>query len=233
MNIYELANIAIKDASSKFDECILFHSATGKDSIALLNMLAPKFKKVYCVFMYTVKGLDHIGRYINWAKKTYSNIEFIETPHYAVYSYIKSGHLGIKKNEKQKQYTLAEIDEFIRLKTGCNVSFYGFKQSDSLNRRLMLRTYREQTICDKSAKYYPLSNWKNGDVLKYIQDNQLIEPIKYGNGQSQGANINDMDFLLWCKNNFPNDLKRIIEVYPEVDILIYQHEHKAERNGCN
>lgn len=214
----------IKDIASKNDKAILFHSASGKDSIVLLDLLAKEFKEIACCFMYSVKGLEHIEKYIKFAETTYPNCKFIQTPHYAVYSYIKIGYLGIKKDQKQKQYRLADIDDYIRAKTGINLSFYGFKQSDSMNRRLMLRTYEQNAINTKTSKIYPLSEWKNADVLNYIHHNNLIEPIRYGEGQSQGCDISNKPFLLWCKKHYPNDLTKIIEVFPEVEILVHQYE---------
>jgi 3'-phosphoadenosine 5'-phosphosulfate sulfotransferase (PAPS reductase)/FAD synthetase len=218
----------IRDIASINDRAILFHSANGKDSIALLDLMASEFKEIVCCFMYQVKGLEHIEKYIKYAETKYPNCKFIQTPHYSVYSYIKSGYLGIKKDAKQKQYTLKDIDDYVRQKTGINLSFYGFKQSDSMNRRLMLRTYKENAICEKTNKIYPLSQWKNADVLNYIRLNNLIEPTKYGDGQSQGCDVTGVNFLMWCKKNYPNDLAKIIEVFPETEILIYQYEQSSE-----
>ena len=56
--------IADEIAKRGVEEVILFHSASGKDSIALLDILAPRFKRVVCVFMYIVKDMEHISRYI-------------------------------------------------------------------------------------------------------------------------------------------------------------------------
>lgn len=77
---------SIKALSRKHDRVILFHSGAGKDSICLLNMMAPYFKEIVCVFMYTVKDLEHLNRYINWAENKYPNCRFIQTPHYGLYN---------------------------------------------------------------------------------------------------------------------------------------------------
>ena len=67
----------IHNVREKTDTVILFHSGTGKDSIMLLDLCSKSFKKVICVFMYIVKDLDYENRYINWALKKYTNVEFI------------------------------------------------------------------------------------------------------------------------------------------------------------
>lgn len=81
----------------KTDKVILFHSATGKDSICLCDLLSKQFNDVLCVFMCLVKGLEYENRYIAYAEKKYSNIKFIQVPHYALNSFIKVGLFGYKK----------------------------------------------------------------------------------------------------------------------------------------
>ena len=48
----------IRKIAAITDKAVLFHSATGKDSIALLHLMHPYFKEILCVFMYTVKDLE-------------------------------------------------------------------------------------------------------------------------------------------------------------------------------
>ena len=159
----------IHNVREKTDTVILFHSGTGKDSIMLLDLCSKSFKKVICVFMYIVKDLDYENRYINWALKKYTNVEFIKTPHYAVYSFIKYGYLGIKKDETQNKTLISKIDTKIRKQTGVNWSIYGFKKIDGITRRLMLNS-TDNGVYIKTQKAYPLMDLKNSDVLDYIKD---------------------------------------------------------------
>lgn len=57
------------------NRALLFYSA-GKDSICLLDMLSKEFDEVVCVFMYFVKDLEHINRFIRFAKQKYPNATF-------------------------------------------------------------------------------------------------------------------------------------------------------------
>ena len=214
----------IKSISETSKKAILFHSGNGKDSIALLDLMRPYFEEILCVYMYIVPELEHINKYIKYSESKY-DVKFIQIPHFALHSYIKSGYMGIKKNEKIGLPNLTTITEKIKIKYGIEWAFYGFKQSDSLNRRLMLRTYEHNAINHVNKKCYPLSEWKNKDVLKYIQSKQLINPIHYGGvSQSSGTSINDINFLLYCKNNYPNDYKQILSYFPLVEINVYKHE---------
>ena len=72
----------IKNVALKADRVILFHSASGKDSITLLDLISPYFKDIVCVYMYVVKDLSHINRYINYACNKYHNVKFVQIPHF-------------------------------------------------------------------------------------------------------------------------------------------------------
>ena len=217
----------IREVAAKTDRAILFHSASGKDSIALLDLMHPYFKEIVCAFMYTVKDMEHINRYIDWACRRYANVRFVQMPHYGVYSYIKVGFFGCRQNEKQRQYTLEQLTDIVRERTGIQWAFFGFKQSDSMNRRLMLRGYKEEAINEKTMKAYPLSKYKNTDVLRYIEDNHLIRPEKYGGEkQSAGADITDIHYLLYLQKNFPKDLWKLYAAFPMAERLVYEYEQK-------
>lgn len=224
----ETARNIIKSIAERTDRAILFHSATGKDSIALLDLMHTYFREIVCVFMYTVKDLEHINRYIAWAKRKYPKARFIQIPHYGIYAWIKVGYMGCRQNPKQRKYTLADLNEKVRERTGIDWTFLGFKQSDSMNRRLMLKGYDREAICEKSRKVYPLSSYKNTDVLAYIERNHLITPEAYGGEhQSSGSDINDIHYLLWLRENYPGDLQKIYSQFPMVERLVFDHDNKT------
>jgi 3'-phosphoadenosine 5'-phosphosulfate sulfotransferase (PAPS reductase)/FAD synthetase len=205
---------------------LLFHSATGKDSICLLNLSYNLFE-VTPVYMYIIKGLSFVEKYITWAEEKYK-VKFIQVPHFMLSYYLRNGTLGIKKNPKQKIFKLLDIAKNVSLNTKINWQIYGFKQSDGLNRRLMLRTYEDQAICRKTKKIYPLTNWKNRDCLKYIENNRLIQPINFGiKERSSGLDISDPIILKWIRNNYLADYHKIVNSFPECDIILWNYEHES------
>ena len=219
------ANSAIQFVRNQADRAMLFHSGSGKDSIALLDMMSTCFKEVICVYMYVVKDLAHINRYFVWIKSKYKNVRIIQVPHFAVSTYIRVGYLGCEKNEKQKIYNLSQITELVRKETCVEWVFYGFKKNDSLNRRLMLQTYENEAINVASKKCYPLSKYKNGDILKYIENNNLIKPECYGKGQSSGTDVSDINYLLFLKEKHPDDLKKVIREYPMTERILFEYNY--------
>ena len=62
-----------------------------------------------------------------------------------------------------------------------------------------------------------------------FKDNNLLEPINYGNTrQSQSNDITDPYFLKWCKINWPNDFRKLQERFPICEIILFRHENKAK-----
>lgn len=220
----------IKKVAKESNKVILFHSMSGKDSIALLDLMHSYFDEIICVYMYVVRDLSHINRYMNYINRKYPKARVFQVPHFSLSSYLKFGYLGCDKNENQKIHTFKSITDFIRDKTGAEWAAYGFKQSDSLNRRLMLRGYEDQSISLKTKKVYPLSEYKNEDVLNYIDQNRLIQPERYSNEQSSGTSIDDIHYLLYLRERFPNDLKKIFKQFPlsERKLFEYDHGNKTE-----
>ena len=53
-------------------------------------------------------------------------------------------------------------------------------------------------------------------------------PESYGNGQSAGTNISDINYLLYLREKYPQDLEKIINEYPHVEGLLFEYEY--ERN---
>lgn len=213
----------ISSLALQVEEIVLMHSAAGKDSIALLDMCSKHFKRIVCVFMYVVDDLSFINKYIKYQERRYPNCTFISIPHFVLLRMLRNGELGTKPNPDIKLYNLTQIMDTICHKYNIEWSVIGFKKSDSLNRRLMLNTY-PNGINTKNKRCYPLADWKNKDVLAYIERNKLIKPIKYDNAQSSDVDPKSGSWLKWCKTNYPQDFNKIISTFPHSGAILYNHE---------
>ena len=227
------ANVIVEKIAAKTDRAILFHSASGKDSIALLDIMAPHFKSVLCVYMYVVKDLRHINRYVRWAERRYPNVRFVQIPHFALYSYKRTGYMGMKRDESARAVQLTDITKALRERYGIEWVFFGFKKSDSMNRRLMLTRYEEEAINELNKACYPLSSYKNSDVLGYIRSKGLPAPECYGKGQSSGTSVDDLNYLLFLRDRYPEDLKKVVDSFPLAERVLFEYDYvrnQAERN---
>ena len=193
----------------------------------MLDMVAPHFKEVVCVFMYFVKGLNHINRFINYSKSKYSNVTFLEVPHWNLSRALKIG-LFCQPQKDIKILKLSDVIERVRVHTGIEWCFIGMKQSDSLNRRLMLRTYEHEAINIKSKIAYPLSLWKKKEILSYIKLHNLPSPVEYSKEAGNGLWF-DIKVFLWLKKNEPEDLQKILEAFPLSEKILFDYEQRTKQ----
>lgn len=162
---------------------------------------------------------------LNGQKKTYSNIEFYKTPHYALNSFIKHGYLGIKKDVMVEKMLISKIDERVKLKFGIDWSVYGFKKIDGVTRRVMLKGY-ENGLFEKTKKAYPLMDLTNGEVMQYISDNNLIKPFNYGTLKpSSGCDISTPEFLSYIRKHHPKDLQKIYSQFPLCEAILFKYDN--------
>ena len=90
VNPLQTAKNTISMVASQTDHALLFYSC-GKDSIMLLDLMAPHFKKISLCFMYFVKGLSHCDRYLEFSKSKYENVDVIHVPHFSLTNVRKEG----------------------------------------------------------------------------------------------------------------------------------------------
>lgn len=218
MTLLENTQKSIDRIGEISDSAILFCSF-GKDSLVLLDQVYPKFNRVVCVFMYFVPDLEHINRWINWVKTKYPKIEFIQIPHWNL-SYILRSGMYCVPNPKVKLIKLADVVKSMQLKFGIEYVFLGMKKADSMNRRLMLNTYHNY---ENNGKVYPLADWTQKDVLTYMRQKQLPEPVRYSQKASNGIGLN-LDCFLWLRENYPNDLRKIIKVFPMSERILFEYD---------
>lgn len=223
MNKITEAKSIICPVSEKSNRAILFFSC-GKDSLALLDLMRPYFEEIVCVFMYFVKDLEHINKYLRWAKAKY-NITIEQVPHWNL-TYILRNGIFCPPKPKIKLLTLKDIDNAVRIKYGINYSFFGMKKADGMNRRLMLNTY--ENGISSTNKVYPLQDWANKDVINYCTTKRIPNPIRYSKNASGGCGFN-IECFLYLRENYPNDLHKILQSFPLSEKILIDHDkNKSE-----
>lgn len=226
MDQYVHAQKVISMVRSHSNRALLFYSA-GKDSICLLDMLSKSFDEVVCIFMYFVKDLEHINRFIRFSERTYPNVKFLQIPHWNLTKIHKYGLFC--QPRKVRQLMFGDVIKSMKIRTGIPYAFIGEKQADNLTRRLKLRRYEQEAISETN-NIYPLSLWKDKDVLNYIKRNRLPKPISYGSKRSNGVGF-DLDVYLYLRKHYPNDLEKILTVYPLSEKILFDYDKKNERKS--
>ena len=95
-----------------------------------------------------------------------------------------------------------------------------------MNRRLMLKGYEENGY-ENNGLVYPLSDWTQRDILSYMRQHNLPEPIRYSLKASSGVGFNE-DCLLWMRKNYPQDLEKIYKVFPMAERVLFEYDRKQE-----
>ncbi len=222
MTLLQQAYYCIDRISQQTDTALLFCSL-GKDSLVLLDLLYPRFKRVVCVFMYFVKELEHIERWVGWVKARYPDIEFVQVPHWNL-SYILRGGLYCVPQPKVRLLKLANVIEAMRLRYGVYYVFLGMKKADGMNRRLMLNRYAANSY-ENNGLCYPLAEWTQRDILAYMKQHNRPEPVRYSLKASSGVGFN-LDCMLWLEKNYPQDLEKIYKVFPLSQRILWEHNQK-------
>ena len=224
MTLQERTYKSINAIREKTDSVVLFCSL-GKDSLVLLDMIYPRFERIVCVFMYFVKDLEHINRWIGWVKAKYPNIEFVQVPHWNL-TYILRGGMYCVPNPKVKLLKLADVVKAMQLKYGIYYTFLGMKKADGMNRRLMLNGY-EANGYENIGLVYSLAEWTQKHILANMKQHNLPEPVRYSLKASSGVGFN-LDCFLWLEKNYPQDLERIYKVFPLSERILWEYHNKQD-----
>ncbi|MBV5334192.1 MAG: hypothetical protein JZU49_00110 [Sulfuricurvum sp.] len=193
----------------------------------MLDLLASRFNKVYCVFMYFVEGLEHQNPILLYPKR-YPNTEVIQFPHWMISHYYRHSYYRFHRTEENSPVVnLGDIEEAARIKTGCSWVVNGAKQSDGLNRNLMLGTLKFNSINEKSKRIYPLALWKKAEIIAFMKHHRLSKPVEYTMNKSNGIDLK-VDVLLFLRANFPNDYQKILKHFPFAEKLIFEYDYQSE-----
>lgn len=222
MNKLQEAHNVICRVAEKQSSCIVMCSL-GKDSLVTLDLVYPHFERVVCVFMYFVKDLEHINGWIRWVKKKYPKVEFMEVPHWNL-TYILRGGLYCVPNPKVKLWNLSKTIEALRLKTNCYYVFLGMKKADGMNRNLMLKGY-EANGYEIKGLVYPLASWTQKEVLAYMKQKRLPQPVRYSSKAGGGVGFSKETFT-WLEKHYPQDLEKIYKVFPMSERILFEQNYK-------
>ena len=201
----------------------------GKDSLALLDLLYPRFDRLVCVFMYFVKDLEHINRFLRYCRKRYPRAEWVQVPHWNLtYIYRAGMYCEPKRDIKLKK--LSDVIAEVREATGLKWVFLGMKKADSLNRRLMLMGL-ESSHYTNNGLAYPLAELTNRDVIAYTKAAKLPAPVIYApkNGKASNGIGFNADCFLWLRENCPGDLEKIYAEFPLSKRILFEYERQSNK----
>lgn len=220
-------------ARERFDSVIVSYSG-GKDSLAVMDMCVRTFKRVDAFMMEFVPGLSLTDAAIEYAEKRWS-IRVRRMIHWVTVRAIAEGCF-CDTNWKKMVAKMSLTDVYVqaRLDTGLDLIATGAKRADGIWRRRVMNSSKNlgNVIC-------PIAGWQKAHVLAYLKLQGIPIP------KNEGSNANGVDLstpsLLWLHDNHPDDFKKLCEVFPYAEAVIWRRtfygtgtkgeEHGASRVG--
>jgi phosphoadenosine phosphosulfate reductase len=195
------------------NEPLIVMFSTGKDSIVMTDMLMRLYHGCKeLVFLYFVKGLEIKQRIIDYYEKRWQ-VQIRQQPHFGALS-LKTG----------KKYKMADIEHGLRATYNISYIAQGIRKDESLARRGMLANL-PYGIDERNKKIYPIADWSAKMVMAYIKLHKLPLPVEYSHGWNHDFSVPDIDGLVYLKNNFNKDYKKVIAEFPHLEAMIWGRTH--------
>lgn len=205
----------------------------GKDSLATFDLCHQVFGpgNVHGYFLYLTPGLRCEERYVRFVENKY-NVPIHRLRHPDMARYMRESHLSDVRPEVEslirRHFKWGDVEAIMRRRTGVEWFAYGHRVCDSLQRRAMIQ--RHAGIIEKRSVCYPLWDWSPRDVLSYLRSKGLPIPPTMGSriDRTSGIAPHSVECLLWLKKNYPDDLERLLAVFPRAMDLLTRDEVRAK-----
>lgn len=189
-------------------------------------MRSGAFTRVECFAMYLVKGLECFEAPVIRAAERYQvPVHFI--PHWDLGRLMKNAVLRphIRGAQKLRQTKAKDAQRALTKRTGVDWFAYGEKGADSFARWFF--THHKDGVRDEQGRLYPIHDFKDSDVYRYLKIRGIPIPKKIGNRKTSGISLEPQD-LADIKLRHPADYRKILEVFPFADVQVWKHEQRAK-----
>ncbi len=160
---------------------------------------------------FPVPDMDYTRFWVSYAERRWG-IKVRVYAHWMISRFLREGIfrntvMDVPQTKPQDAEALARLD------SGLEWIGYGYRSTDSLERRGMMASW-PGGICEKRRVFAPLKDWKTADVFNYLQRNHIvIPPDMKASGRQNGLDLKPSS-LLFMREHWPDDYKRILKVFP-------------------
>lgn len=198
----------------------------GKDSLCTLDVCVRHFgaDRVVGVLMYLVKDLEVEWQHARKLEKRYG-IKIHGVPHWTLSHFLKENAYRpyVVGAENIKALRQPDVEAFIRKEHDIDWLAWGNRAADSVVRNAYLKRIRG--VDHKFRRLYPLWTWKKPDVYGYLKGRKLPIPAITGGRVQMGGVSLTAECLSWLRDNHPGDLRKILDVFPFAEALLFRQEH--------
>lgn len=198
--------------------------SAGKDSTALMEMaiLASRDHRLVRPFIMTLlPGLDYYEFWKEYARRRWQ-VEVLEYQHWALSWYIRRGIFKLAADVTFPRVTLSDIEANVRADTGLRWIGYGYKSTDSLQRRGMMAQWHMGVSRDRYI-FCPLKDWADRHVKAFLKYRKVTLPtdLQY---RTSGIDLSPK-CLHWLRQYWPRDYKKLIRNFPMATAQADRYEH--------
>jgi len=197
-------------------DAVLVAFSGGKDSLAVMDLCRRAFKRVAGFFMAFVPGLrcddERLAIAVSWGVEVrhYPHWGFLDCLRSGVYCNNGAAHDRIPKLAHFDIYRIASAD------FGIPLIVTGMKASDSASRRKnLVRRLTKETI------RHPISQWRDFDVMAYLQLHAIPLPPSPKGRRSAGVDLKG-ESLVWLYENYPDDFEKVCQWFPYAEAVIHR-----------
>jgi 3'-phosphoadenosine 5'-phosphosulfate sulfotransferase (PAPS reductase)/FAD synthetase len=115
---------------------------------------------------------------------------------------------------------MADIEHGLRAKYNISWIAQGVRRDESMARRGML-AHLSYGIDERNKKLYPIADFSTKQVMAYAKLNKLPLPPEYQHGFKHDFSVPDVDVLVYLKNNYPKDYKKVIAEFPHLGAIVW------------
>lgn len=213
---------------------VLLSFSCGKDSIAAWIALEDAGVEVVPVYMYYVApGLvslvdDDIAYF-----EDFFGAKIHQYPHESYFRWLNNfiaqapQNLGIIEASRMPSPKYAELWKLIKDDLGLPQDTWvadGVRAADSIVRRASF--VRHGVMKGSSNKVSVIADWLKAEVMGAIDRRGCKLPLDY---ELFGRSFDGLDyrFVEPLRRERPEDYKRLVEIYPMIEVDIWRHEHYA------
>lgn len=219
ISVYAASLEECRKTAETSPECVVGYSG-GKDSLATLQLAVQAFRRVVCVHLYLIPGLDFVEKRLQFARDRFG-VEVVEYPAPALLNAIRYGHyrpavpkafIGIQK------FTLDMMIRLAGQELGIKTLMIGRRETDFLTRKVAMRG-------GMLAGENPIREWMKYDVMAYLRRHDL--PIPESAGDARGVDLT-AESLMWIHDTFPDDWQKLLRYFPFAEAILHRKQLYGE-----
>lgn len=189
---------------------LLIAYSGGKDSLVTMDLCARAGRHIEAYMLCFIPDMDYAAYWNEYARKRWG----VKTRSYqdpTCIRLLRIGRFRLMPKLDIPAITSREVEALARRESGCEWIGYGYKAVDSIDRRVMLKTWPDG-VHEGWKKFAPCANWRHNDVLAYLSRRGIEIPVAAKAGMS-GIGLGPFS-LAHMREYWPRDYRRILELFP-------------------